>query len=100
MNIDTRVITVVLFLLAQAIAGTIYLSKLSAEVERIGNVQAAALQSIEKAIEGLDVMAFRVDSLDDELDYINERNDDIENQHARLFEVLQDSKKQSNYGYE
>jgi hypothetical protein len=102
MNIDGKFIGIILFLVSQTAAGIWWAASLSSEVERIGNIQGTSLPSIQNAIDGLDVMGFRVDQLSDELKYINERNDDIEDQHTRLFEVLQSNnpQKQSNYGYE
>jgi hypothetical protein len=99
MKIDSRIITVALFLLAQAIAGVIYLSKLSAEVERIGGVVAESipplqtesvqcqkavhqqqlqldqLKNLTEETSGLDVLSFRIDNLTDLLE--NLRQEDI-----------------------
>ena len=100
MNIDSRVITIALFLLAQAIGGVIYLSKLSSEVERIAAVQAASLpplkaetqkcavaihdqgQQIDRIKEltaetsGLDVLAFKVEELRREIAGLREADRD------------------------
>jgi len=48
-------------------------------------------------------MGFRVDQLSKELEKINDRNDDIENQHSRLFDALQGNQIQQStkgYGYD
>jgi hypothetical protein len=56
----------------------------------------SSIPAIEKAIEGLDVMGFRMDQLSKELEKINNRNDSIENQHSRLFDALQGNQIQQN----
>ena len=66
----------------------------------LAGIQGTSIPSIENAIEGLDVMGFRVDQLSKELERINDRNDAIENQHSRLFEALQGNQiQQSSKGY-
>ena len=63
-------------------------------------IQGTSIPALEEAIEGLDVMGFRVDQLSKELEKINDRNDAIENQHSRLFEALQGNQiQQSSKGY-
>ena len=96
MNIDAKFFGVIVFLISQTAAGIWWAASLSSEVERIGGIQGTSIPSIEKAIEGLDVMGFRMDQLSTELEKINDRNDSIENQHSRLFDALQGNQIQQN----
>ena len=96
MNIDAKFLGVIIFLISQTAAGIWWAASLSSEVERIGGIQGTSIPSIEKAIEGLDVMGFRMDQLSTELEKINDRNDSIENQHSRLFDALQGNQIQQN----
>ena len=96
MNIDAKFFGVIIFLVSQTAAGIGWAASLSSEVDRIGGIQGTSIPSIEKAIEGLDVMGSRVDQLSKELERINDRNDAIENQHSRLFEALQGNQIQQN----
>ena len=100
MNIDSRVITVALFLIAQAVGAVIFGAKLSSEVERIADVQSASLpplkaetqkcavaihdqgQQIDRIKEltaetsGLDVLAFKVEELRREIAGLREADRD------------------------
>ena len=96
MNIDAKFFGVIIFLVSQTAAGIWWAASLYSEVDRIGGIQGTSIPSIEKAIEGLDVMGFRVDQLSKELERINDRNDSIESQHSRLFEALQGNQIQQN----
>ena len=122
MNIDSRVITIGLFLLAQAIGGVIYLSKLSSEVERVANVQAASLpplkeetqkcagaihdqgQQIDRIKEltaetsGLDVLAFKVEELRKEIASLREVDREIMTQHEKIFDWMASSSPQQQKG--
>ena len=122
MNIDSRVITIGLFLLAQAIGGVIYLSKLSSEVERVANVQAASLpplkeetqkcavaihdqgQQIDRIKEltaetsGLDVLAFKVEELRKEIASLREVDREIMPQHEKIFDWMASSSPQQQKG--
>ena len=122
MNIDSRVITIGLFLLAQAIGGVIYLSKLSSEVERIADVQAASLpplkaetqkcavaihdqgQQIDRIKEltaetsGLDVLAFKVEELRKEIASLREVDREIMTQHEKIFDWMASSSPQQQKG--
>ena len=89
MNIDAKFFGIIIFLVSQTAAGIWWAESLSSDVEWLAVIQGTSIPSIEKAIEGLDVMGFRVDQLSKELERINDRNDAIENQHSRLFEALQ-----------
>ena len=96
MNIDAKFFGIIIFLVSQTAAGIWWAASLSSEVERLGGIQGTSIPAIEKAIEGLDVMGFRMDQLTTELEKINDRNDSIENQHSRLFDALQGNQIQQN----
>ena len=96
MNIDAKFFGIIIFLVSQTAAGIWWAASLSSEVERLAGIQGTSIPSIEKAIEGLDVMGFRMDQLSKELEKINDRNDSIENQHSRLFDALQVNQMQQN----
>ena len=126
MQIDSRVITVVLFLTVQSVGAIWWASGLSSEVERLAGIQGTAIPAlqtdaqacqveihnlkkliadqakIEEAKEGLDVLRFQVSQMSDELDRTREKNAEIENQHGRLFELLQSQRpmqQKGGYGY-
>ena len=96
MNIDAKFFGILIFLVSQTAAGIWWAASLSSEVERLGGIQGSSIPAIEKAIEGLDVMGFRMDQLSTELEKIHDRNDSIENQHSRLFDALQGNQIQQN----
>ena len=87
MNIDSRVITVALFLLVQAVGAVIFGAKLSSEVVRIGNVQAASMEDTS----GLDVLAFKVDELRKEIANLRQVDEAIMIQHEKIFEWMASS---------
>jgi hypothetical protein len=100
LKIDAKFFGAILFLVAQTSGAIWWASSLSSEVERLAGIQGTSIPALEEAIEGLDVMGFRVDQLSKELEKINDRNDAIENQHSRLFEALQGNQiQQSSKGY-
>ena len=100
MKIDAKFFGAILFLVAQTSGAIWWASSLSSEVERLGGIQGTSIPALEEAIEGLDVMGFRVEQLSKELEKINDRNDAIEDQHSKLFDVLQGSQiQQSTKGY-
>ena len=100
MKIDAKFFGAILFLVAQTSGAIWWASSLSSEVERLAGIQGTSIPALEEAIEGLDVMGFRVEQLSKELEKINDRNDAIENQHSKLFEVLQGNQiQQSSKGY-
>jgi hypothetical protein len=100
MKIDAKFFGAILFLVAQTSGAIWWASSLSSEVERLAGIQGTSIPALEEAIEGLDVMGFRVEQLSKELEKINDRNDAIENQHSRLFEALQGNQiQQSTKGY-
>ena len=112
-----------MFLLAQAIGGVIYLSKLSSEVERVANVQAASLpplkeetqkcavaihdqgQQIDRIKEltaetsGLDVLAFKVEELRKEIVSLREVDREIMTQHEKIFDWMASSNQQQKGNY-
>lgn len=127
MNIPTYLLGAIIFVVAQTSAGIWWASGLSSEVERLAGIQGTAIPAlqaeavqcgreihnlkkliadqakIEEAIDGLDVLRFQVSQLVEELDRIREKNADIENQHGRLFELLQSQspmQQKGNYSYE
>ena len=100
MKIDAKFFGAILFLVAQTSGAIWWASSLSSEVERLAGIQGTSIPALEEAIEGLDVMGFRVEQLSKELEKINDRNDAIENQHSRVFEALQGNQiQQSSKGY-
>ena len=127
MNIPTYLLGAIIFVVAQTSAGIWWASGLSSEVERLAGIQGTAIPAlqadaqacqveihnlkkliadqakIEEAIDGLDVLRFQVSQLAEELDRIREKNADIENQHGRLFELLQSQspmQQKGGYSYE
>ena len=100
MKVDAKFFGAILFLVAQTSGAIWWASSLSSEVERLAGIQGTSIPALEEAIEGLDVMGFRVEQLSKELEKINDRIDAIENQHSRLFEALQGNQiQQSSKGY-
>ena len=119
MNIDSRVLTVLLFLIVQSATGIWWASNLSSEVERIAGVQGGqhtkqieALETdaqmcqieihnlqklvadqseIEDAVKGLDVLAFKVEELRKEISGLREVDKDIMTQHEKIFEWMANS---------
>ncbi len=127
MNIPTYLLGAIIFVIAQTSAGIWWASGLSSEVDRLAGIQGTAIPAlqtdaqacqveihnlkkliadqakIEEAIDGLDVLRFQVSQLAEELDRIREKNADIENQHGRLFELLQSQspmQQKGGYSYE
>jgi len=100
MKIDAKFFGAILFLVAQTSGAIWWASSLSSEVERLAGIQGTSIPALEEAIEGLDVMRFRVEQLSKELEEVNDRNDAIEDQHSKLFDVLQGTQiQQSTKGY-
>ena len=113
LNIDSRVLTVVLFLIAQAVGAVIFGAKLSSEVERLAGVQGKAIPALEaeakqcgiqihnnqqaikeiqehdKAISGLDVIVFQQKAMSKELENIKEAQRNIVKQHEQIFQMMQ-----------
>ena len=82
MKIDAKFFGAILFLVAQTSGAIWWASSLSSEVERLAGIQGTSIPALEEAIEGLDVLGFRVEQLSKELEKINDRNDAIEDQHS------------------
>ena len=119
MNIDSRVLTVLLFLIVQSATGIWWASNLSSEVERLAGVQGgqhtkqiealevdaqlcqieihnlqklvADQSEIEEAVKGLDVLAFKAEELRKEISGLREVDKDIMSQHERIFEWMANS---------
>ena len=115
MNIDSRVLTVLLFLIVQSAAGIWWASNLSSEVERLAGIQGLAIPALEaearkcgiaihnnesaikelqehdKAISGLDVLEFKIDELRKEISSLREVDREIMTQHEKIFEWMANS---------
>ena len=119
MNIDSRVLTVLLFLIVQSATGIWWASNLSSEVERVAGGQGGqhtkqieALETdaqmcqieihnlqklvadqseIEDSVKGLDVLAFKVEELRKEISGLREVDKDIMTQHEKIFEWMANS---------
>ena len=66
MNVDSRVITLALFLIAQSVGAIWWSSGLSSEVERLAGLVDKSDQfqtEIQRAVSGLDVLNFKVEEL-------------------------------------
>ena len=115
MNIDARVLTVVLFLVAQSATGIWWASNLSSEVERLAGIQGKAIPALEveaqkcgiaihnneaaikelqehdQAISGLDVLEFKIDELRKEIASFREVDREIMMQHEKIFDWMAQS---------
>ena len=119
MNIDSRVLTVLLFLIVQSATGIWWASNLSSEVERVAGVQGgqhtkqiealekdaqmcqieihnlqkliADQSEIEDAVKGLDVLAVKVEELRKEISGLRDVDKDIMTQHEKIFEWMANS---------
>jgi len=115
MNIDSRVLTVALFLVAQSAAGIWWASNLSSEVERLAGIQGQAIPALEdeaqkcgiaihnneaaikelqehdQAISGLDVLEFKIDELRKEIESLREVDREIMTQHEKIFDWMAQS---------
>jgi len=115
MNIDSRVLTVALFLVAQSAAGIWWASNLSSEVERLAGIQGQAIPALEaeaqkcgiaihnneaaikelqehdQAISGLDVLEFKIDELRKEIASLREVDRGIMTQHEKIFDWMAQS---------
>jgi hypothetical protein len=115
MNIDARVLTVVLFLVAQSATGIWWASNLSSEVERLAGIQGQAIPALEaeaqkcgiaihnneaaikelqehdQAISGLDVLEFKIDELRKEIASLREVDREIMTQHEKIFDWMAQS---------
>jgi hypothetical protein len=84
MNIDGKFFGAILFLVAQTSGAIWWASSLSAEVERVANVQAASMAETS----GLDVLGFKVDELRKEIASLREVDREIMMQHEKIFEWM------------
>jgi len=115
MNIDSRVLTVLLFLVVQSATGVWWASNLSSEVERLAGIQGLAIPALEdeaqkcgiaihnneaaikelqehdKAISGLDVLEFKIDELRKEIASLREVGREIMTQHEKIFDWMAQS---------
>lgn len=115
MNIDARVLTVILFLVAQSATGIWWASNLSSEVERLAGIQGLAIPALEteaqkcgiaihnneaaikelqehdQAISGLDVLEFKIDELRKEIASLREVDREIMTQHEKIFDWMAQS---------
>ena len=120
MKIDAKFFGAILFLIAQTSGAIWWASSLSAEVERLAGIQAVAIPALEqeakncgiaihnneaailelqehdKAISGLDVLGFRIDSLTEEISKLREEDvaqrktmNEIMSQHESIFDMMQ-----------
>ena len=66
MNVDSRIITLALFLIAQSVGAIWWASGLSSEVNRLSGLVDKSDQfqtEIQRAVSGLDVLIFKVEEL-------------------------------------
>ena len=119
MNIDSRVLTVLLFLIVQSATGIWWASNLSSEVKRLAGVQGGqhtkqieALEvdaklcqieihnlqklvadqgEIEEAVKGLDVLTFKVEELRKEISGLREVDREIMGAHEKIFDWMAQS---------
>jgi hypothetical protein len=115
MNIDARVLTVILFLVAQSATGIWWASNLSSEVDRLAGIQGKAIPALEteaqkcgiaihnneaaikelqehdQAISGLDVLEFKIDELRKEILSLREVDREIMTQHEKIFDWMAQS---------
>jgi hypothetical protein len=115
MNIDSRVLTVLLFLIVQSATGIWWASNLSSEVQRLAGIQGDAIPALEqeaqkcgiaihnneaaikelqehdKAISGLDVLEFKIDELRKEIASLREVDREIMTQHEKIFDWMAQS---------
>ena len=98
MNVDSRVITLALFLIAQSVGAIWWASGLSSEVERLSGLVDKSDQfqtEIQRAVSGLDVLNFKVEELWKAIERLEQVDNDLRNvdneimvQHEAIFEWL------------
>ena len=98
MNIDSRVITLALFLIAQSVGAIWWASGLSSEVEGLSGLVDKSDQfqtEIQRAVSGLDVLNFKVEELWKAIDKLEQADAalrDVDNeimvQHESIFEWM------------
>ena len=100
MNVDSRVITLALFLIAQSVGAIWWASGLSSEVERLSGLVDKSDQfqtEIQRAVSGLDVLNFKVEELWKAIERLEEVDNDLRDvdneimvQHEAIFSWLAD----------
>ena len=98
MNVDSRIITLALFLIAQSVGAIWWASGLSSEVERLSGLVDKSDQfqnEIQRAVAGLDVLNFKVEELWKAIDKLEQADAtlrDVDNeimvQHESIFEWM------------
>ena len=98
MNVDSRIITLALFLIAQSVGAIWWASGLSSEVERLSGLVDKSDQfqtEIQRAVSGLDVRNFKVEELWKAIDKLEQADAtlrDVDNeimaQHESIFEWM------------
>ena len=98
MNVDSRVITLALFLIAQSVGAIWWASGLSSEVERLSGLVDKSDQfqtEIQRAVSGLDVLNFKVEELWKAIERLEEVDNDLREvdgeimvQHEAIFQWL------------
>ena len=96
MNVDSRVITLALFLIAQSVGAIWWASGLSSEEERLSGLVDKSDQfqtEIQRAVSGLDVLNFKVEELWKAIERLEQVDNDLRNvdneimvQHETIFE--------------
>ena len=96
MNVDSRIITLALFLIAQSVGAIWWASGLSSEVERLSGLVDKSDQfqtEIQRAVSGLDVLNFKVEELWKAIERLEQVDNDLRNvdneimvQHETIFE--------------
>ena len=108
MNVDSRVITLALFLIAQSVGAIWWDSGLSSEVERLSGLVDKSDQfqtEIQRAVSGLDVLNFKVEELWKASERLEQVDNDLRNvdneimvQHETIFEWLASDAEQTAKG--
>ena len=98
MNVDSRIITLALFLIAQSVGAIWWASGLSSEVNRLSGLVDKSDQfqtEIQRAVSGLDVLNFKVEELWKAIDKLEQADAalrDVDNeimvQHESIFEMM------------
>ena len=98
MNVDSRIITLALFLIAQSVGAIWWASGLSSEVNRLSGLVDKSDQfqtEIQRAVSGLDVLNFKVEELWKAIERLEQVDNDLRNvdneimvQHESIFEWM------------
>ena len=98
MNVDSRIITLALFLIAQSVGDIWWASGLSSEVERLSGLVDKSDQfqtEIQRAVSGLDVLNFKVEELWKAIERLEEVDNSLREvdgeimvQHESIFEWM------------